>query len=169
MTIAGVGDDACHAPSFDDKIVDRGLEDVEARLSEHQRLDRRAIQRAVGLRPRGAHGRSFRGVEGTKLDARAIDGPGHCATERVDLPRQVTLADAADGRVAAHLPERRDLVRDQQRAGTGARGSQAGLRTGVTASDHYDVIRSRHWLKNSHFRVARDSSRWAGPLPPELY
>ena len=40
-------------------------------------------------------------------------GERHGAAERIDLLDQVPLADAADGRIAAHLPERLDVVREQ--------------------------------------------------------
>jgi hypothetical protein len=39
----------------------------------------------------------------------------HRAAQRVDLLDQMALADAADRRVAAHLAERLDVVRQQQR------------------------------------------------------
>ena len=42
----------------------------------------------------------------------------HDATERVDLLDEMTFADAADGRVAAHLSQRLDGLREQQGART---------------------------------------------------
>ena len=58
----------------------------------------------------------------------------HGAAERVDLLDQMTLADAADRGVAAHLPQRLDVVREQQRARPLARG-QRGLGAGMAAAD----------------------------------
>ena len=69
----------------------------------------------------------------------AIGRARHGAAERVDLLDQVALADAADGRVAAHLAERLDALREQQRARTHARSGQRGLGAGVAAADHDDV------------------------------
>ena len=60
---------------------------------------------------------------------------------RIDFPGQVALADTADGRVAAHLPERGDPVSDEQGPGTGARGSETRFRSGVTAADYDDIIK----------------------------
>jgi hypothetical protein len=69
------------------------------------------------------------------VDAGAIDRARHGAAERVDLLRQVALADAADGRVTAHLPQRLQVLRQQQRAHAHASRSQRGLGAGVTAAD----------------------------------
>jgi hypothetical protein len=98
----------------------------------------------ICLRSRRAHGCTFRCIQGTKLDARQVDRASHRATKRVDFLRQVTLADAANCRVAAHLPKRLEAVGHEQRTGTRARGSQGGFRTGVPAANHDDVKRFRH-------------------------
>jgi hypothetical protein len=61
----------------------------------------------------------------------------------------MALADSADRRVAAHLAERIDALRNQKGSRTRPRGRQGGFRTGVTAADHYDVIllcHRAHWL-----------------------
>ena len=42
-------------------------------------------------------------VEHPEVDPRLVDGAAHDAVERVDLPHEVALADAADRRVAGHL------------------------------------------------------------------
>ena len=83
----------------------------------------------------GALGR----VERAELDAGTIDGARHRAAERVDLTSQVALADAADRRVAAHLPERRLLVGNEQSTGTRARGGKTCLRACMAATYHDDV------------------------------
>src|SRR5882762_3740760 len=48
----------------------------------------------------------------------------------------MALADAADRRIAAHLPQRLDVVREQQRLLAHARGSERGLGAGVATADH---------------------------------
>src|SRR2546430_10936846 len=50
-----------------------------------------------------AHRRALAGIERAELDAGAVSRPGHGAAQRVDLAHQVSLADAADGRIATHL------------------------------------------------------------------
>ena len=69
----------------------------------------------VGLRAGGPHRRPLRAVEDAELDPGLVGGHRHGAAQRVDLLDQVALADAADRRIAAHLPERLDAVRQQQR------------------------------------------------------
>src|SRR5258708_18380686 len=51
----------------------------------------------------------------------------------------MALADAADRRIAAHLPQRLDVVREQQRLLAHTRGSERGLGACVTTADHDDV------------------------------
>ena len=82
----------------------------------------------------------LRGIERAPLDAGGIGGARHDAAERVDFLDQVALADAADRRVAAHRADGLDVVREQQRARTGARGRERGFGAGVAAADHDDVV-----------------------------
>jgi hypothetical protein len=51
----------------------------------------------------------------------------------------VALADPTDRRVAGHLPQGLDAVRQQQRAPAHAGGGERGLGAGVAATDHDDV------------------------------
>ena len=102
--------------------------------------NRAAIQRTVRLAARGAHGRALRGIERAPLDAGQVGRMCHDATQRVDFLDQVALADAADGRIAAHRTHRFHVVGQQQGTGTGARGRQRGLGTGVAAADDDDVV-----------------------------
>ena len=136
---AGLRDDAAHPLAFDEQVGDFLLEQREVRLVLQHRADRLLVQHAVGLRARRAHRRALAGVERAELDAGAIRGPRHRAAERIDLLDQVALADAADGRVAAHLPERLDALRQQQRTRAHARRGQRGLGAGVAAADDDDV------------------------------
>ncbi len=112
------------------------LEDGQVRLIFELFADRHAIQLAVGLRARGAYRRTLAPVQNTKLDTSLVRGQRHLAAERIDFPDQVTLADAADGRVAGHLPERIDAVRQQQGVGAHARSRKRGFGTRMPAADH---------------------------------
>ena len=68
-----------------------------------------------------------------------VGGDRHRAAERVDLLDEVPLADAADRRVAGHLAERLDAVRQQQRLAAHPRGGERRLGAGVAAADDDDV------------------------------
>src|SRR6185312_11804080 len=126
--------------AFHDQVVHRLLEQVQVRLAFHEVTYRGTVQRAVGLAAGGAYRGALGGVERAPLDAGEIGGVRHRAAQRVDLLHQVTLADAADGRVAAHRAHRLDAVGEQQGARAGARGRQRSLGAGVAAADHDHVV-----------------------------
>ena len=60
--------------------------------------------------------------------------------ERVDLLDQVSLADAADRGIAAHLAQGLDVVRQQQGAGPHAGGRERGFGAGMAAADDDDFV-----------------------------
>ena len=60
---------------------------------------------------------------------------GHPATKGVYLFDQMTFTDSTDRGVAAHLSERVDALREQQRAATGTGTRQRCFGTGVAAPD----------------------------------
>ena len=70
---------------------------------------------------------------------REIGDPGHFPSQRVDLAHQLPLADAADGRVAGHLRDRVQVLREQQRPRAHARGREGGFAAGVAAAYHRHV------------------------------
>src|SRR5690349_7191182 len=129
-----------HDPvALNQQIVDGRLKQHEIRLALKSPADRLAVKHAVGLRARGTHRRPLGGVQGAELDACLVGGEGHRAAERVYFLHEVALADAADRRVAGHLPERLDAVRKQQGPPAHARGSEGGLGAGMAAADDDDV------------------------------
>jgi hypothetical protein len=132
---AGLRDDAAHARAVEQQAVDVLLQQREIRLGVEQLAHGALIEGAIGLRARRAHGRALTGVQRPKVNAGPIDRARHGAAERVDLLREMPLADTADGRVAAHLPKRLEILRQEQRAHAHARRGQRGLGAGVTAAD----------------------------------
>ena len=124
----------------DEGAFPQALRQRGGRLRFHGAPDRAAVQRAIGLTARRTHGRSFGCVERAPLDARAVGRPGHHAAQRVDLLHQMTLADTADGRVAAHCAHGLHVVGQQQRARAGAGGRQRGLGAGMAAADDDHVV-----------------------------
>ena len=126
---------------IEQQILGRPLDDVEIRRFGQQFGDGAAIELAVGLRARPAHRRALAAVEDAELDPGAVDRPAHDAVERIDLAHQMPLAEPADRRVARHLPNRRPLVRQQQRARPDPSRRRRRLAPGMPAADHDDVIR----------------------------
>jgi hypothetical protein len=135
----GLRHHATHLLALDQQVGDFLLEQRQVRLVLQHRADRLLVQHAVGLRARRTHRGTLARIQGAELDAAAIGRLRHRTAERVDLLDQVTLADAADGGVAAHLPERLDALRQQQRAHAHARRGQRGLGAGMAAAYNDDV------------------------------
>ena len=133
------GHDAGHAVPLDQEIVDRLLKQRQVRLRLEPMPDRPLVQNAVGLRTRRAHRRPLAGVQDPELDARFVRGERHRPAQRIHLLDQVTLANPADRRVAGHLAERLDVVREQQRGAPHPRRRQGGLGAGVAAAHDNDV------------------------------
>ena len=84
-----------------------------------------------------------------QMDAGAIGGAGHRAAERVDLLREVALADAADRGIAAHLAQRLEVLGEQQRAAAEPCGRQRGLGAGMAATDDDAVVTIRIFHRGS--------------------
>ncbi len=98
-----------------------------------------AIKLAVCLRARTLNGRPLRPVQHPELNARAIDHAPHQPVQRIDLAHEMPFAEPADCRVAGHLANRLEPMRDKGRSRTHASGSRGRLATGVPASHNNDV------------------------------
>ncbi len=132
-------DHAAHSAIGDQQVVHRLLEHAQSRLMLDRMPYRLAIKHTVRLSPRRAHRRPLAGIEHPEMNSGSIGGPPHQSAQGIDLAHQMALADAADGRIAAHLAERVDTVREQQGAGASACSGKRRFDTGMTATDHDDV------------------------------
>ena len=65
-----------------------------------------AVKRLVRLGARRPHRRSAAAVEQLELNSGRVDAAAHQSAERIDLPDQMTLRRAADGRIARHVARR---------------------------------------------------------------
>ncbi len=163
------------AVAVQQQVVHGLLEDLQARLRLQDAADGAAVQHAVGLGTGCANRRPLARVEHAELDPGAVRGRGHGTAEGIDLAHEVTLADTADGRVAGHLPERVDTVRQQQRTAAHACGRQARFGTGVATADH-DHVKT---VRVAHGSVPASLRAWKGaglygrvdipPNPPPPY
>ena len=124
---------------FDEQVVSRLLEDAQVVLAFHHAADLLPVQDAVGLGPGRAHGRPLARVQHPELDAGAVGGERHRAAQRIDLADQVTLADAADCRVAGHLTDGVDVVGQQQRAAPHTGRGECRLGAGMAAAYDDDI------------------------------
>jgi hypothetical protein len=76
----------------------------------------------------------------------SIGGQRHSAAQGVDFFDQMALANATDRRVAAHLPQRFDVVAEQKRFAAHASRRQSGLGSGMATADHdhIEFLRVKH-------------------------
>ena len=120
---------AADAVAFDDEVVDRLLEQRSGSAGFRPSRRIAALYSARSAWQRVA--RTAGPLEALSvrhwMPARSA-ALRHHAAERVDLLDQMALADAADGRVAAHLADGFDAVGQQQGARAGARRRPARLR-----------------------------------------
>ncbi len=136
---AELRDSSDNALAFDDQVVAGFGEDGQIGLIFQSTADGLLVQNAVGLGAGGADGGAFRCVEDAELDAGFVGRRCHGAAQRIDLANQMALADTADRRIAAHRPERVEVVRQQQCVRTRPGCGKRGLGAGVTAADDDDI------------------------------
>ncbi len=77
------------------------------------RSSARRTKVAASLAAGGPHCRALAGVERAELDTGMIRCMRHEHAQGIDLADQMILAAAADGRVAAHLPQGFQVVGEQ--------------------------------------------------------
>ena len=156
-----------HAPHsvFDQKVVDLALDDRQIGRLPDRLLHRRGVELAIGLGARAAHRGSLAAVEDAKLNARGIGDPAHQPIERVDFADQVTLAEAADRRIAGHRANRREALRDERRARAHPRGGSGRLATGMAAADndHIEAAVHRNLQNPGRFSEAQNTRSKALP------
>src|SRR5690606_4496898 len=156
--------DAAVGAARDHEHVDALPEQRAKRLALEDATERLLVEHANGLRagrtPRGGPA----GVQHLEMTPGGIGRDGHRAAERVDLLREMRLADPADRRVAAHLAEGLDVLRDEQRLDAHARGRKRRLGAGMAAADD-DAAETVGVLEYSRDRHARDSSSVTSASP----
>ena len=132
-------DHAANPAVLDDQVLDAALDDLEIGRGADRRLHGLAVELAVGLGARALHGRPLGAVEQPELDAGRVGHPAHQAVQGIDLAHQMALAEPADGRIAGHLADGREGMRDERGARAHARRRRRRLAAGVAAA-HYDHI-----------------------------
>ncbi len=116
------------------------LEDpVDTRLFAERRGNPFAVPALVRLCPRRPDRRAAAAIEQLELDPGRVDRTPHQPAERIDLPDQVALCRAADGRVARHVRDRALRERAQTDALPKTRGGPRGLHAGMPGANHHDV------------------------------
>ena len=150
--------DAGDPVTLDEQIVDGLLEQREVGLVLEPVADGALVQHPIRLGPRRAHRRPLAGVENAELDARLVRGQRHRPAQRIHFLDQVPLADPADRRVAGHLAQRLDVVREQQRgaAHPGRRQRCLGAGMAATHDDDIEALIELHDFQGLFVRPAND-------------
>src|SRR5690606_31501937 len=84
-------------------------------------------------------GRTLTGIEDTEMDAAAVGRPRHDPAHGIDLLDQMALADPAASRIAAHLANGLDVMRQQPRAAAHPGRCQRRFGSGMAAADDNDI------------------------------
>ena len=142
------------APVGEYDSLDAALHDVEPEslafeerqivLRRERGLHRAPIERAVGLSSRPADGRPLATVQHSKLNSARIGDATHEAIERVDLPDEMSLAEAADRRIAGQRSDLGKVLRQQRGTGAHPGRGRRSLAAGMAAADHDDIEGQRH-------------------------
>ena len=174
---------------FDEQLGDLGLLDLEIGLALEHLAHLEPVLLLVALRAGRPDGGTARGVEQTELDADRVGDFAHDAAEGVDFAHQVSLGNAADGRIAGHLRDQIDVEREQRGAQPHARGSHGGFAAGMAGADNDYVVLfgvlqtatlsgmipvparagSAAARGESAFRTSTDNNISSSPVPRKVY
>ena len=146
---AGAQYHCLHVAAFAPQLRHLRLPQRQVLLLLQRLLHHLLVLPAVCLRPQRPHRRAFAPVQHTVLDAGLVRRLGHFAAQSVQLPHQVALACAANGRVARHIPHR--VQADGQTHGPHAhpRRRQRRLDSGVSRAYHRHVERAAEKLSHA--------------------
>ena len=140
---ANLGDHSGDTVFLDDEIGHSLLKQRQVWLILQCLSDRLLIEGTIGLGPRRSDRWPLARIQHPKMNAGLIRRPGHHTAQGIDFLDQMSLANSANSGIAAHLPERFNILRQQQGSAPQARGCQRSLRPGMTAPHDNDVKRIR--------------------------
>ena len=125
----------------------------------------------IGLGPGRMDSRTFPPVEHTELNAAGIGRTAHFSAQGVDLPHQLALGGAADGRVAGHIAHTVQIGGDHQGTMAQPGRGQRRLDAGMASSDNHHFICScqiRHDCSPIFLRKTGRKYRGRYPRSPHL-
>jgi hypothetical protein len=99
------------------------------------------VSTAIGLGAPRLDGGTFAAVEETELYAGIVDSVSHFAPQSVDLPNQLPLGQASDGRVAAHAADGVCIHGNQGGSASHSGRRKGRLDPGMPAAYHYYLER----------------------------
>src|SRR5687767_3516677 len=108
-------------------------------LALEERAYRTAVHPTIALGAGRPDCRALTAVQHPELKGRHISRTAHDAAQRIDFADDRALRNAADRRVARHLPDALERTRDETYGRAGASGRHRGFGPGVASSDDDDV------------------------------
>ena len=121
------------------EVADFSLKELQAGGGFEDPLHAGAVGEFVALGARGSHAGAFGGVEHAELQGGGVGVEAHGAAEGVDFAHHVSFGEAADGGVAAHLPDGVEVLGDEGDAAAESRGGKGGFDAGMPAADDEHV------------------------------
>jgi hypothetical protein len=116
------------------------LAQIEVRLALADPFQTKLVRLFITLRARRPNGWAFLGVQHPELQTGHIRRLTYLTAKRIDLPRQVSLGQTPDRRIARHLPYRVGIDGEQHGLAAHASGGQRSLDPGMTGTDHYHIV-----------------------------
>ena len=135
-----------HPSVFRPQVDNFSLPHGEALLPLQRMLHHLLILPPIRLRPERMHRRPLAPVEHPVLDAGRVCRLAHLAAQSVQLPDQMTLARAADGRVAGHIAHGVQINGEDDRLQPHPCRRQRRLDAGVSGADDSYIKFSRQKL-----------------------
>ncbi len=151
-----MGDHSGHRAALGKDLHHLGLLHPQVLLELQGVLHHLLVLPPVRLSPQGPHSGALPPVQDAVLDAGPVGGPAHFAPQGVQLPDQVALSGAADGRVAGHIAHRIQVDGEAQGAQPHPGGGQGGLDARMARADDCDVKFSCVVANHSIFLFASD-------------
>jgi hypothetical protein len=124
---------------IEDESGNGTLHSLQIRLLFEERPDRAPVESTVALCARSPHSRALAAVQHPELNHGEVSSSSHDSSERIDLPDYGSLGDAANRRIARHLPDCLKRASDQSHTSSETSGSDGCFGAGVTGADDYDV------------------------------
>jgi hypothetical protein len=131
---------------FYGNIICIAFDHLQVRMFEDFPLHGKPIELPVSLGAGAAHSGSLPPVQHPELDTGRIGNSAHQPVESIDFPDEVALAEAANGGIAGHHPDRLALVGNQGRPSANTRCSAGRLAAGMAATYHDDIKSITHCL-----------------------
>jgi ferredoxin len=118
-----------------------------------------SVESPIALGARRPHGRPFRAIEHSELDAGSIGGAPHHSPKRIHLSHHGAFGDPPDGGIAGHLTDGLKVLCEQEGLRAAPRRHGGGFRSGVPAADDYHIVTSHGCNLGGEPQRAEDRAR----------